>query len=160
MDIFDFAMKMEKDGENFYRELAARTANKGLKNIFTMLANAEVVHYQIFHRLKEKENVTVAPAQILSGVKNVFEEMKEKHDDRVDVNQIEWYRKAQEIEKSSKDFYLKQAEAVQDRGQKEIFLKVADEEEKHFRILEQIIDFVSRPQSWLENAEWFRMEDN
>lgn len=160
MDIFDFAMKMEKDGENFYRELAARTANKGLKNIFTMLANAEVVHYQIFHRLKEKEDVTVAPAQILSGVKNVFEEMKEKHDDRVDVNQIEWYRKAQEIEKSSKDFYLKQAEAVQDRGQKEIFLKVADEEEKHFRILEQIIDFVSRPQSWLENAEWFRMEDN
>jgi len=160
MDIFDFAMKMEKDGEDFYRELAVKTPNKGLKNIFTMLANAEVVHYQIFHRMKEREKVTVAPAQILSGVKNVFEEMKEKRDDRVDVNQIEWYRKAQEIEKSSKDFYLKQAGAVQDREQKEIFLKIAGEEEKHFRILEQIIDFVSRPQSWLENAEWFRMEDN
>jgi rubrerythrin len=159
MDIFEFAMKMEKDGETYYRELAANTANTGLKNIFIMLADAEVVHYRIFERMKKSEKAGLARAEILSGVKNIFERMREEKDTNVNISQIVSYKKAQEIEKTSEDFYRAQADKVKDPDQKETFLKIADEEKKHYFILERIIDFVSRPQTWLENPEWYHLEE-
>jgi rubrerythrin len=160
MDIYEFAMKMEKDGESYYRELAARTVNAGLRNIFTMLADAEVAHQNIFRKMKEKEKVAVSHTKILSRVKNIFEKMKEEEGDPdIAVTQTELYRKAQEVEKNSRDFYLKEANEVEDQSQKEIFHKIADEEKKHYLILEEIVDFVSRPQTWLENPEWYHLEE-
>jgi len=159
MGIFEFAMKMEKDGENYYRELATKTVNRGLGNIFIMLANAEVIHYNVFKKMKEHEKIEAAPAAILSGVKNVFEKMKEENDTNVNMAETEWYKKAQEIEKASRDFYLKEAGEVERADQKETFLRIAEEEKRHYLILEKIIDFVSRPQTWLEDAEWYHLEE-
>ena len=50
MNVFDFAMKMEKDGEAFYREIAGKTKNPGLKSIFTTLADEEMEHYKTFKK--------------------------------------------------------------------------------------------------------------
>ncbi len=38
MDIYEYAMQMEKDGEDFYRKLAGNTNNPGLSKILTKLA--------------------------------------------------------------------------------------------------------------------------
>lgn len=159
MDIYEFAMKMEKDGESYYRELTTKTADTGLKNIFTMLADAEVAHHNIFKKMKENEKVTAAHTKILSRVKNIFEKMRGEKDTDSNITQTELYKKALEIEKTSRDFYLKQADEVKDPARKDIFLKIADEEKKHYLILEEIIDFVSRPQTWLENPEWYHLEE-
>jgi rubrerythrin len=160
MDIYEFAMKMEKDGENYYRELATKTADTGLKTIFTMLADAEVFHQAVFKKMKENEKVKVAHTKILSRVKNIFEKMKEEEKDTdIAVTETELYKKAREIEKDSRDFYLKQAAEVKEPEQKEIFHKIADEEKKHYFILEGITDFVSRPETWLENPEWYHLEE-
>jgi rubrerythrin len=160
MDIYDYAMKMEKDGEGYYRELAAKSSETGLRNIFTMLADAEVIHHNIFRRMKEHGKPEVAQTKILGDVRNIFEKMKEgtKKIEQLHITDTELYQKAKGIEKVSRDFYLKQAEEAEDPGQKEIFLKIADEEKKHFLILEEIILFVSRPHVWLENAEWYDLE--
>ncbi len=159
MDIYEFAMKMEKDGETYYRELATKTVNHGLGNIFTMLANTEVIHYKVFQKMKEHQKIEVPPTTILSGVKNVFEKMKEEDDTNVNMAETEWYRKAQEIEKASRDFYLKEAGEVERADQKQTFLRIAEEEKRHYLILEKIIDFVSRPQTWLEDGEWYHLEE-
>ena len=44
MNVYDYAMQLEKDGEDYYREAAGLSANTGLTRILTMLADAEVVH--------------------------------------------------------------------------------------------------------------------
>jgi len=77
----------------------------------------------------------------------------------VDVSQIELYRKAQGIEKMTQDFYEEKAGEAIDEAQAGIFLKIADEEKKHYFILENIINFVNKPSSWLENPEWYDMEE-
>jgi rubrerythrin len=160
MDIYEFAMKMEKDGEGYYRELAKRTVNTGLRNIFTMLADAEVFHFNIFRKMKEHEDVRVPHTKILSRARNVFEKMKEEEKDTdTSITQTELYKKAQQVEKDSRDFYLKEADEMKDPDQKEVFLRIADEEKKHYLILEGIVDFVSRPQTWLENPEWYHLEE-
>lgn len=50
MDVYDYAMQLEQDGESYYREGAKLSANKGLSRILTMLADAEVRHYNVFKR--------------------------------------------------------------------------------------------------------------
>ena len=159
MNIYEYAMQMEKDGENYYRELAAKAQSAGIRNILTMLANAEVNHYRIFERMKQHESMQPVDLAYLADIKNVFAEMREKKEPMATNNaQIYLYRKAQELEKKTRDFYRDKAGEV-DQSQKAIFLKIADEEQKHFNILETIIGMVSRPQTWLENPEWYHLED-
>lgn len=159
MDVYEFAMKMEKDGESYYRELISKTANKGLKSIFNYLADAEVVHYNTFKKMRDNEKVQMTPAKILTDVRNIFEKMKEQKDTDVNIAQIEMYKRAEDIEKASEVFYRKQGSEASNPAHREIFLKIAEEEKQHYFILERIIDFVSRPLTWLENPEWYHLED-
>ena len=159
MDIYEYAMQMERDGESYYRDLAAKTANKGIKHIFTMLADAEVIHYKVFSAMKKRDQLPSPDAPLLSGIKNIFERLKEEGTGSVDMSQIALYRKAQDIEKKSRDFYLEKAEESKDKGEKATFLKIAREEKKHYLILENIIDFVDKPETWLEDPEWYHLEE-
>ena len=57
-------------------------------------------------------------------------------------------------------FYNDAAYHCIDPWAKEVFATLAGEEEKHLRIMENIVEFVSRPEpgNWLENAEWHHLE--
>ncbi len=159
MDIFAYAMQMEKDGEAYYRELSAKTENKGIKNIMTRLADAEVIHYNIFQAMKRNERTPETDSKSLEGIKNIFARLKEDGPSGVDSTQAALYTKAQDLEKKTCDFYVEKAEESKDDIQKTIFKKVANEERKHYLILENIIDFVNRPDTWLENPEWYHLEE-
>jgi rubrerythrin len=111
MDIYEYAMQMEKDGENYYRELSRKTANVGLQNILTMLADAEVKHYNVFQSLKKNEDIPDTDTEILSKVKNIFIRMRGEEQTGVDSSQVALYRKAQEIEKRP-GFHLEKADEV------------------------------------------------
>lgn len=76
----------------------------------------------------------------------------------INASEVDLYRKAQEIEQKTRDFYREKSGEV-NGGQREILLKIANEEQKHFDILENIIQMVLRPETWLENAEWYRLEE-
>ncbi|MDR4508009.1 MAG: ferritin family protein [Candidatus Brocadiaceae bacterium] len=160
MDIFEFALQMEKDGEKYYRDLVLKVDNIGLKNVLSMLADAEVKHYEILQRLKENETVQISDVSVLSDVKNIFTKMKEEKDiSGLDSSLREVYENALEIEKKSQEFYKEKAEEVHEQSQREILLKIAEEEKHHCIILENIINFVSQPARWLENAEWYHMDE-
>ena len=159
MGIFDYAMQMEKDGEDFYRQLAQQTVNKGIRTIFITLADDEVKHYNAIEQMKTGET-QMAETTILNDAKNIFVQIKESGEEfSFDGSQIELYRKAQDIEKKSRDFYVEKADEVQEEYQRELFLKLAEEEKKHYFLLDNIIEFVSRPERWLENAEFVHLEE-
>jgi rubrerythrin len=149
---------MEKDGESFYREIAGKSGNKGLKTILTMLADAELKHYKLFENMKNSDEVRMTDSPILNDVKNVFVEMREKKLFDADISQVELYRKAQGIEEQTRNFYLAKSEEVVP-VQKKIFLKIAEEEKRHYLVLENIIKFINKPDIWLEDPEWYHLED-
>lgn len=159
MDIYEYAMQMEKDGEDFYRQIAEKTQSKGLRTISNMLADDEVKHYEIIKMMKTVK-LSVTETAILNDSKNIFEKMRDT-EELLDPNteSIELYKKTRDIEKKSQDFYLEKSNQVKDGSHREIFLKLAEEEKKHFFLLENIIDFISRPQEWLENAEFVHLEE-
>jgi len=150
---------MEKDGEDYYRGLIEQTTNPGLRTILTMLADDEVKHYNTLEKMQAQE-VTMAETMVLAESKNIFTEIKESHEIfKFDIGQIELYRKAQDIEQKSRRFYLEKVEEVPYEYQMQLFLKLAEEEKKHFIVLENIVNFISAPQFWLENAEFCHLDD-
>jgi len=160
MNMFEFAMKMEKDGEAFYRQLADKSTDPQLTRLLEKLADDEVAHYKVVQKMKEGAVVELPPANALTSAPNVFAQMK-KEEWAVDrmSSQIDLYKKAREIERKSEAFYAEKAEDVEHAAQKEILLQLAKQEHQHYVLLDNLIEFLSRPQSWLENAEWRHMEE-
>ncbi|TFG90625.1 MAG: rubrerythrin [Candidatus Atribacteria bacterium] len=161
MNIYKYAMKMEKDSENYYRELANKTGDVGLQNILKMLANDEVKHYHIIEQMMKTDvGAELAEIDILENAKNIFIKIKGKNlvfD--FDLSQINFYRKAQEMEEKSYKFYMEMSDKVEIESQRKIFLKLAGEEKKHMFLLENLVEFISRPETWIENAEFNHLDD-
>lgn len=127
---------------------------------FTMLADEEAKHYRVVERMKKATPGQVRDTKVLSQAKKVFKKMrKDLEAFDFELSEIDAYRKAQDIEKQSREFYLQKADEVEDDRRKGIFKKLAEEENKHYFLLENIIDFVSRPKVWLENAEFYHLDE-
>jgi rubrerythrin len=151
---------MERESENYYRQLAAKTDRKGLKTIFNMLAGEEAKHYRVVEEMKSKMPVEVADTNILPDAKEIFRQMADDTEKfNFSAEEPEYYRKAQEIEKKSRNFYLQKADEFEDELQRGVFRRLAEEEKKHYFLLQNIIDFVATPKSWLENAEWYHLDE-
>jgi len=160
MDIFQFAMEKEKFSEQYYRDLAAKAPHPGLRSILTMLADEEAKHYRTVEQMKTETPDQVTNTPVLANAREVFEKMRgsaEKFD--LHVSEPDLYRKACDIEEESKKFYLERAHEADDPAQKEIFIKLADEENKHWMIVDKIRSFVARPETFLENAEMYHFND-
>lgn len=161
MSVFEFAMKMEQDGEKFYRDLAQKTENDGLKQIFTYLADEEVKHFNLFKGMAERQDMDYQSADVLLESKNVFAAMKEKGgiDVSGDVAQVEAYKQALGWEEKAYSFFKEKGEEASDPKEKKFFEMVAEEEKRHCRLIEGIIEFVTQPESWVENAEFNHLTD-
>ena len=72
MNIFEFAMKMEKDGELFYREMVKKTTNKNLKVLLQLLAEDEVKHYNLLNLMNSQQNPELVETHVLRETKNII----------------------------------------------------------------------------------------
>jgi rubrerythrin len=159
VNIYDFAMQMEQDQESLYRKLAASTAAPGVQRILNMLADDEAKHYQIVRQLKaEAPAPEMAGTEILAGAKTIFAAMQGAEFD-LDGLQVEVYQQAQELERKSRDFYLEKAGQVSDASHKALLQKLADEEKRHAFLLDHMIEFIDRPRTWIEDAEFNHLEE-
>jgi len=158
MNIFDYAMQMEKDGENYYRDLAAKCQIDGLKRILILLADDEVGHYKVFKKLKENSPASLSETQVLSAAKNIFADMKGSAEFNLEGSVIDMYQKAVDVERKSAEFYTEKAEEVDNSQARELLLKIAEDEKRHQFLMEQMMEFLSKPQSWVEDAEFYRLD--
>jgi rubrerythrin len=160
MDIFEFAKEKEKYAEEFYRDRAAKSPDKGLAEIFLLLANEEEKHFDLIEKMQAEVPAELTETTVLSDATAIFEKIREGAKKfSFDRSELELYKEAQKMEQNARDYYLDKADQVEVQAQKDIFIKLAEEEKKHYFLLDNIIDFVSRPQQWLENAEFHHMED-
>jgi rubrerythrin len=161
VNVFDFAMDMELKGKAAYENLAASSEVPGLRTIFQGLANDEQKHYEILQSLKEGKSWSMTDSSILDKAKNVFDDLlpqKERllgqlHED------LDAYRLGLKIEADSVKLYEEMATKEQDPETVKLYLKLANEEKKHFNIVENICDFVMRPKYFLEWREFSNLHE-
>lgn len=158
MNVFEYALEKEKHAQEYYTDLAGKCNNEGLKYILNMLAEEEGRHVIIIQKMQGEHPEMPGESTLLSDAKATFEKMKgSKEAFDFNIAQIELYKKAQEIEKSAKEHYISKMNELKDETQKNIFQKLADEEQRHYNLLGNIIEFITKPQSWLENAEFHHL---
>lgn len=160
MDIFDFAIQMETEGQEYYMELASQTNQTGLKNILKMLAEDEIKHQMAIEKVRISSCI-MADTSVLDDAKNVFRQMKDFDGDfSLSGDEEHLYRQAMELEEKSRSFYMDKADQVTTSQQKALFKKIAAEEEKHYHLLSNLVDFVGAPKNWLADAEFERIDEN
>lgn len=159
MDIFDFALKMELDGKKYYEKLAADTPVAGLATIFTRLATDEQKHYDVIQNLKAGVTGKMYDTTVLEDTKNLFQEMvKDKAIAGSMKKDLDGYRHAMKIEEGSIRFYEDAARKEKSKETSELLQKIAGEEQKHFNIMENIYDFVLKPEYFLEWREFSNLD--
>lgn len=160
MTVFEYAKKMELDGKAMYEGELARTDNEGMKSILRMLAKAEQNHYDIFAAMEKNKAPEALKPVPFAEVKNIFQRMKETGDTlNLKASQAAFYEKALGIEEKSEEFYRAEAGKTSDAAMKAQLLQIAEEENRHVKLMSAMFKLVNRPNEWLENAEWTHLEE-
>lgn len=143
MDIFDQVMGIEEIGRDLYIRFALEETEEEMRKLFNWLADQEEKHYLIFKKMKELQPVSVSQLTLLSEISDIFEVWKEKAlGIQLNATRLDLYRQALEAEKKSIAIYEKHS-VLAEGPAREIFLKVAEEEKIHKRILEEIINRIT-----------------
>ena len=163
MNIYDFAINFEIENRELYEELAEKSGNEHLRGVFLRLAKAEKEHEHIVRQLKEQKKVDEVETDILSSAKDAFEsiskDLEGQENKAFPQKQVDVYKKAKEMEVDSYKFYTEKAEEADQADVEKAFKRLAEEERKHERIIDSIIEMVNRPNTWLDDAEWNHLEE-
>lgn len=159
MNIFEFALKMELDGEAFYRNLAAAAKDADLKAVLESLADDEQRHYQIIQLAQKQTFQYIETTTSFEARENVFANLEfagdqEAYIARLKDEQIDLYRAALIKEQESAALYRQMGEQCQSVEEKAICDRLRQEEEKHAAVIGNIIDMLNHVNDWVEAAEF------
>ena len=156
MNVFEIAMEKEKEVKTYYEKLAEETSHTGVKNIFTLLAADEQRHFDAVQTLKnEIECAVPADSPALSAAKEVIGAF---FGDTVPASKLkkslDSYRHAMHVESESVKFYESILGTVEDKGVKQVLTTILSQEREHYTIVENLYEYVLKPEYFLEWAEF------
>lgn len=155
MNVFDFAIDMEKQIYGHYEQLAAHAGSGESRRIFTLLAEAEREHVEHLSHLKEHNDPVLATSMVLETLKPRLEKLVRvlTHHD-MQESDLDGYRQAIKTEEVSIRLYEKLAERETDPSVSGLLMLLANEEKCHLEEVENIYDFVESPRTYLASGEF------
>ena len=162
MDVYDFALKMELDGEKYYREWARKTKYDDLKKALEGLADDEKRHYKIIQTAQHQTFKYLEADPSLSTVRNVFHSYKDDlaalknkvSIEKLRDEQMDVYKVALVKERESVELYKTMQEKAKNADEKAILERLMKEEEGHVAVIDTIIDMLNHVNDWVEAAEF------
>lgn len=160
MTILEMALSLEHDLETYYKKQAALFKDNSLNVIFTLLANEEANHAKLLHSKVNNLTYSLEKSTIIAESQELFKNLGDFKSNIADIpSQLESYREALKMEEKSYDFYKKLATEASDDSSKEIFEYLLGQEDNHRICLEELIKLLTRPEEWVESAEFGVRED-
>ncbi|MCE5344295.1 MAG: ferritin family protein [Eubacteriales bacterium] len=155
MEIMQFAIGMEKDGEKYYREQAEKNKENALRIVFLGLASDENRHADLLQRMAEDLPYELESDNNLKDRDSLFKAVEDYQSSvKASPEQAEVYRTAMEMEQKSIDLYGDLQRKAEEPISSEVFTFLVKEETRHFNIMEGLFRFVNRPNDWVEAAEF------
>ncbi len=159
MNSLDYAIRLEADGSGYYREQAKLNAGTTLERIFTMLAAEEERHELLLKDIRENVFSTL-PTSDLPLNKNLFsDEGPLKNEIRDTITQLEIYQFAQGMEEKSIALYAGLLKETTDEKERALLMFIEQQEHVHADILDELVVRISRPEEWVESAEFGPREE-
>jgi rubrerythrin len=140
--------QMKLNGDRLCLEHTDNCRTESLGTILSMLASEEMEHFNTIAFLEAQTgNCSPAKTKVQENVNTVFLRMKEDEaDECFDYSELDYYRKTLNFEEVGRLFYLKKAADAELKNDRQLFLSLAGEVEKHQRILETILALTVRPE--------------
>lgn len=155
MNDLKFALKMELDGQKYYRQQAKLNINNELNTVCLMLAEDEKNHARILADSMSKKSYRLINTDVLEKAKNIFEGIGDiKYAGKEKASQLDFYRIAYGKEKQSIDLYTMYLEKSETADEKELFKYLIKQEKQHYAVLDELAMLLSHAEEWVENAEF------
>ncbi len=150
MNSVEISLKMESDAVDFYEKCADKMRNPVGRKMFLSIAEDEKRHIELLNKLFRKLDMTIEKASPMKAIQSIFAEMKDHMVARVaaTTDDMEAFRIAMEMEKQGRDFYRKSAAVAPTPLEKTLFETLADEEEEHFKVFSNTLDFMQNTNNW------------
>jgi rubrerythrin len=160
MNNLEFAIQMEVDGEKYYTEQSAVYKGNSLGKLFSVLAKDERSHAKILTNRSNNLSYEMSVSATVTEAVNVFKGVRDfKSEIRTMPTQLELYQDVLEREKKSIDLYKQMLfEAVEEQD-KELFEFLVLQETNHYTMFEEMVSLLTRPEEWVEDAEFGVRED-
>ncbi|MDD3141048.1 MAG: ferritin family protein [Lachnospiraceae bacterium] len=160
MNMFSYAIEMERDGERFYEEQAELNKNNSLYPVCIMLAEDEKHHLEILTKKLSEMEYVLKDLEILANSKNVFKEIQNiSLEEKETLSQLDFYKAATEMEQKSIDLYTGFLKEVEKDADKELFSYLIKQEQQHYNILDELSTMLRRAEEWVESAEFGDREE-
>lgn len=155
MNILEFAINMELEGQKYYLNQAELNQDNALSVIFRKLAEDEHRHAEILRNKVNNLEYRLDQDETLSEIDHIFKDIGDfKVETKEIPNQIDAYREALKAEKESIDLYSKCLSEATDENSKELFKYLVKQEQYHYKTIEELISLLSKADEWVENAEF------
>lgn len=160
MDTLQLALSLEIDLQKYYHEQAERNKENSLYVVFSMLAKEEENHAKILQSEADKLTLPVQTDNILVEARKLFKQLGDFKTDIKDLpSQLDSYRMALEMEQKSLNFYKNLQDNAPDEKSKITYEYLLKQEDIHCTIMEELVKITTRPEEWVESAEFGLRED-
>ena len=153
--IIEQAVQLEKKAEDNYRAAARATTDAGAVPILQLLADQEAEHARLLRGMEENPSpnqdldlIARARAWVQGAVEGGANAISP------DSALLDVLHRAMDIEHQTETFYQEQAESTEDESLGALFSRLAKAEREHYLFVGSLVEYFSRPQEWVEDAEF------
>jgi hypothetical protein len=161
MDFLGQAIELESETISAYKALSNQCAgHAGIRSILKMLIHDHEEHMNTLSRAQARNVFELNDTGIFSGIRRQLERIRVDRDTfSCDIDQLSLYREARDLLQSKMTLYRKARDEIHDPRGLEYLEKLISEEQKQMVVLDNIIEMVERPETWLEDAEFSHLDE-
>jgi rubrerythrin len=158
------ALSMEKTGYDLYMKAAKATKNELGKSTLEAIAKKELDHIRAIEEFAGKnihkgiENIN--PKEKNDYIRNIMACLSKELNSNIskDTDLEKAYKAAMGLEKSSFAFYKDLHDKADDSQAKQFFQFLMGEENVHYAILQETLEYLNKPGNWYREQERWIVE--
>ncbi|MEM2954789.1 MAG: ferritin family protein [Candidatus Nanoarchaeia archaeon] len=169
-DALKMAIDLEKKGYDIYKRAAEKTNNKLGKLTLEAIAEKELDHIKAIEKYMNSIGIDISGVNQAISLINI----KDKKDyiipimenlkvglgaiSKEDTTLEETYKVAMQLERDSFSLYKRLANQAEDESSRRFFEFLMKEEDTHYEILQETLDYLNHPADWFKNNERWIVE--
>lgn len=160
MNVFDFAMEIERNGRKFYRNVAAKAGAAGVGTIFSMMAEDEQELLERFRAMKATvRTTTLQDSRILENAGNILADLLNEREALQITDDLEAYHYVMRVEAAICRLYEDAARREPNPEVQGLLRRIATEERRELESLRRLYDFVNAPNEFLAWGEFSNLNE-
>lgn len=156
-EALELAQKLELDGADYYGKLAADCSSPAARRMFESFAADEKRHLRIVKDVAQGLGANLARMPMpRDEITTIFTsaEAQVGDDVKATAGEREAIRMALGMETKSFELYREAAASAEDQATRDLFDRLAREENQHYEMLENTLEYLSGNPEWFLWNEW------